>query len=361
MKFFRKRSVAAVIMVLAIVLAAGYGYSKRPAAAPAGGAALDTGLSTAALEQYIVDEAGILSSKTEKSLSVYNANWDKMAGSIIAVVATDGAGGSLEDAAWDWADRLQLGENDAILLMDVGAEDCCLLTSGAFTDRFNGAEDDYLDQYLYDDFMAGDYDEGVLALFGQVHLLFGSGSSNSPIYKTGGAVFKMGPVISIIVLIIVLWALCSAIDRARYNTWYRRYGGMAMPPVVYRPILWWHRPGSAWYRRRPAPPPPPPRGPRGPGGPGPGAGPRPPMGGGPAPRSSPPRSAPRSTPPRSGAPRTGSGSFSGGSRGGSFGSRSSGGSSRGGSFGSGRSGGGSFGGGSRGGGFGGGSRGGGRR
>ena len=151
-----------------------------------------------------------------------------------------------------------------------------------------------------------------------------------------------------VVLLVVLVLLFNCLDGIRYNSWSARYGGMAVPPVVYRPIFWWHRPGSAWFTRRRRPPPRPPRGPRPPmsGGPRP---PRPPMGG--------------STPPRSG-------SFGGGSRGGGFGRfpgsgsfgggrRGGFGGSRGGSFGGGSRGGGFGGGGSRGGGFGGGSRGGG--
>ena len=63
----------------------------------------------------------------------------------------------------------------------------------------------------------------------------------------------------VIVLLVVLLVLFSWIDSLRYSSWRGRYGTMAVPPVVYRPIFWWHRPGSRWYRRRHMPPPPPPR------------------------------------------------------------------------------------------------------
>ena len=332
MKLFKKKGVAIAVMVVAIVLSSAYGLYKRPAVtAPEGGAQLDTSLSTAAFRQYVVDQADVLSDKTEETVSLYNANWDQMAGSILAVVTvrTDGAE-TAEDLAWDWAGSLQLGENDAILVLDAGTGDYNLVASGRFYDLLSSQSGSYVDTYLYDDVQSGTYDQGVQALFGGLHLLMG----DTYAYRGTGAAGTAFAITGIIVLIVVLVAVFSVIDGIRYSLWFGRYGAMGVPPVVYRPILWWHRPGSAWYRRRRTPPPP--RGPRGPGGPG-GFGPRPPMGGGGA------------RPPRSGSFGGGRGGGFGGSRGGSFGG------GRGGSFGGGRSGG--FGG-SRGGGFGG-SRGGG--
>ena len=335
MKLFQKKGVAILVMVLAIALASVWGISHRPVVVtPEGGEALDTSLSTAYYREYIVDNANVLSENTEEALAVYDANWDEWSGSILAVVAEPFVSSTTEEAAWDWADRLKLGENDAILLLDIQGQDAYLLSSGEFYDRFGGTESNYLGAYLYEDFMAGNYDDGVENLFANVHLLFHDNAivpgTNNPIEVGGLAVL----------LILLLVLVFSWMDQMRYNTWYRRYGGMPVPPVVFRPILWWHRPGGSWWRRRR-----PPRPPRPPRGPGPSGGPRPPFGGG----SFGPR------PPRSGGSFGSHGSFGGGgfSRGGGFGgSRSGGGGfSRGGGFG-GRSGGGSFGGG-RGGGFGG--------
>ena len=326
MKFFKKKGVAIAVMVLAIVLSSLYGLYKRPeVTVPEGSDKLDESLSTAVFDQYVVDQANILSFRTEDTVCLYNANWDQMAGSILAVVTvrTDGAE-TAEDLAWDWAGSLQLGENDAILVLDAGTGDYNLVASGRFYDLLSGQSASYVDTYLYEDVQAEKYDEGVEALFGGIHLLM-SDTYAYPAVGTGGVIAS---VMSIAVLLVILLVVFSMLDSIRYSLWFGRYGHMGVPPVIYRPILWWHRPGSAWYRRRRNSPPP--RGPRGPGGFG---GPRPPMGGG----------TPR--PPRSG-------SF-GGSRGGSFGSGRSGsfGGGRGGGFGGSRGGG--FGG-SRGGGFGGG-------
>lgn len=368
MKLIKNRGFAAIVLVAAVVLSSLYGLSKAPAVTvPEGGVPLDTNLSTGYLSEYVVDEANILSSSTENTILLYDANWDQLSGSILAVVTVRSAGGSAEDAAWDWAARLELGENDAILLLDTGGQDCYLLPSGDFSSRLAGRESQYLNQYLYDDFMAGRYDQGVTALLGQIHLTFGGASGQTD--AGGGGVFGIiSALIPLIILLVVLVLLLNLIDGIRYNSWYGRYGTMTVPPVIYRPIFWWHRPGSRWYRRRYAPPPPPPRGPRGPG-PGPrppmgggprpprsggfGGGPRPPMGGGSRP-SSPPRPPMGGSRPSAGGGFGRPGSFGGSSGGGFGGSRpgSFGGGSRGGSFGGSRGGG--FGGGSRGGGFGGG-------
>lgn len=327
MKFFQKKSVAIAVMVLAIVLASAWGLGHRPVVlTPAGGDPLDTSLSTAYYRTFIVDNADVLSEKTEASLAVYDANWDEWSGSILAVVTVPFASTAAEEAAWDWADRLQLGENDAILLMDTGAQDAYLLTSGTFYDRFGGTESNYLGAYLYEDFMAGDYDKGVETLFAEIHLLF---HDNALVHGTNNPIEVGGLALLLVVILVLLFTM---LDSMRYNTWYRRYGTMPVPPVVFRPILWWHRPGGAWYRRRR-----PPRPPRPPRGPGPGTG-GARFGGSSGPR-----------PPRSGGASFGGGGFS---RGGGFGGGrvGGGGFSRGGGFGG--RGGGGFGGG-RGGGFGG--------
>lgn len=89
MKFFQKRGVAIVVLILAIVASSAWGLHKAPAVStPEGAEKLDPSLSTAAFEQYVRDDAGVLSDKTEEAIGLYNANWDKMFGSIMAVVTT---------------------------------------------------------------------------------------------------------------------------------------------------------------------------------------------------------------------------------------------------------------------------------
>lgn len=362
MKLLKNRAFAAIVLIAAIVLSSLWGLSRKPEVeVPEGGAPLDETVSTSYLDPYILDNAHVLSFRTEKMIGIYGANWDKMFGGILAVVTEDRVSGDLEDAAWDLAERIGsngLGENDAILLIDAGAGDYRLIASGRFYDRLAAQPASFVDGCLYEYAQKSDYDGGVTNLLGQLHLILTGGSYQEDAFFTGGAgVFSIiASLIPVIVLVIFLVVLFNTIDSIRYSSWYGRYGTMAVPPVVYRPIFWWHRPGSRWFRRRRPPsgghrPPPPPGGPGGPGGFG--GGPRPPMGGG----TRPPTGG-NTRPPMGGSSRPNP--PHGGSFGGSFGSGSFGGGPRGGSFGGGSRGG-SFGGGSRSGGFGGGSRGGGSR
>ena len=121
MKLFKSKPFAVVVMIAAILFACLYSSTTKPTVdVPAGAPELDESLSTAYFEEYIIDDANVLSAKTEKQLSAYNANWDQIAGRIIAVVTAKNVG-NVEDAAWDWAYELGLGENDAILMIDVGS------------------------------------------------------------------------------------------------------------------------------------------------------------------------------------------------------------------------------------------------
>ena len=132
MKFFQKRGVAIAVLILAIVASSAWGLHKAPAVStPEGGEKVDTSLSTAAFEQFVHDDAGILSDKTEETIGLYNANWDKMFGSIMAVVTTDSES-DMENAAYDCAMEMELGENDAVLLIAKQQQDYYLLASGDF-------------------------------------------------------------------------------------------------------------------------------------------------------------------------------------------------------------------------------------
>jgi len=282
----------------------------------------------------VVDDGKLFSSAEEKQLALYLANWDSRYHSVVAVVTVNNYYGSLEDYAYDQAYMLGLGDGDALIVLDGAAQDCYMATGTEFDARLMNSSmvSQYLNSYLYEPFMKGDYGEGMLSLFEHINYryyeVFASGDS----YYGGQSSSGGGDWILIVFILLIVLVVLNSIDQARYNTWYSSYGHMARPTVVYRPILFWHAPGSAWYRnRRRNPPPPPPRGPGGPGGFG---------GTGGFQNSS--RGSGFSG-------RTGSG-FGGGFSGGFGGSRGGGfsGGSRGGGFG-----GGGFSGGSRGGGFGG--------
>ena len=319
MKFLKKRPVAIVITVLAVVLGIGLGQlraNRAPAPPSTGETALDTSLSTAAYETWIWDEANVFSPSEEKNICLYNANWDQRYTSLLAVAAVNSVDGDIADYAYQLGNEIELGQGDALLVLDIGGQDAYLATGEDFANILlsDTQASTYLNLYLYEDFMAGNYGKGVLTFMAALN------DRHVEVFGVQRETDSSGGFFTLVFFLIILLIVLNAIDNARYNTYRTRYYGVVNPPYVFRPILFWHGPSYGWYRRRwaPPPPPPPPGGPRGPGGFG------------------------------------GTGGFTSNNRGGGFGSSSF----RGGGFG-GSSRGGGFGGSSRGGGFSGGSRGGG--
>ena len=246
MKLFKNKAFAIFVLIAAIALSSLYGISKAPEIRlPEGSVPLDESLSTYTFGQYVEDRAGVLSKKTMKAVCLYNANWDRMAGSILAVVTLGDKEetGSAEDLAWDWAETLQLGENDAILVINATNQDYSVVASGRFFDLLDAQSASFVDTLLEESIHKRDYDQAVLNLFGGLHQLFGMYQTDSYAGGAGMEVFRS--VLSVVVLLVVLVLLFNCLDGIRYNSWSARYGGMAVPPVVYRPIFWWHRPGSA--------------------------------------------------------------------------------------------------------------------
>lgn len=319
------------MLILAIVASSAWGLHKAPAVStPEGGEKLDPSLSTAAFTQYVRDEADILSDKTEEAVGLYNANWDKMFGSIMAVVTTESAN-DIENAAYDYAIEMQLAENDAILVIAKQQQDYYLLASGDFYDLLSGLSQSFVASCMADGVQKGDYDAAVRSLCAALHV-----ELSQQYQQSEAALDEAANGVMFIMILIIFFVLWIMLDGMRYRRYRRRYmmPGMGVPTVMYHPIFWGRRP---------------PRGPRPPCS----GGPRPPQGG----RGS--SSGNRRPPQQPRRPSGGSGNSFGGfgssGRGGGFGSGNFGGfggSSRGGGFG----GGGSFGGfgGSRGGGFGGG-------
>lgn len=317
-------------LIAAIVLAVVLGQVRKPLLTDTG---KDYALDESLVMNYTctLDNAGVLSKAEEKAIAVYDGNWNFRYGSIIVVATERNIQGNIDDYAYDLGEELELGRADGVLAIDVEGKEAYLAVGPDYP--LSGSQlTSYLDSYLYDAVQDGEVGRGVEELFAQLNMYYvdnyGTGENSA------GSSDLLAGLFAVLLLVLVLYLALSALERARYDAYRRRYYGIPNPPVVYRPIFFWHRPGSAWYRRNWTPPPPP-------------GGRRPP---------SPPR------PPRGGGGFFGGGSSSGGSRGGGFSGSSRGGgfssSGRGGGFSSGARGGG-FSGGSRGGGFGGGARGGG--
>ncbi len=253
---------------------------------------------------WIADQANVLSESTEDSLRSYDQSFDNNYSSVIAVATVSSTRGwEMEDYALKLADQWELGAKDLVLLLDIGGKDAYLLGGSAWTDL---EPSELLNQTMAADFYSGNYDSAVLSLFSAMSGWYPDhgGYARSDPYagynqQSHGNSSSFGGfsvILRIILIVLVIYLIVAAIERARYRRWYRDYGAMTAPAVVFTPIFPWHRPGSSWYNRMGHRPPPPPRpGPR-PGGPGP----RP---GGPAPRPNSYRPAPGPARPSSPLPR----------------------------------------------------------
>ena len=175
-----------------------------------------------------------------------------MAGSILAVVTVRSAD-DLDEAGYDWAYDLELGENDGILLLDTGDGSYRLLASGSFYDLLDTQSDSFVDTWLYHDVQSGDYDAAVLSLMGQLHVLFSQ--------RTDGVGDILGPFLLLLLFAFLLWFIFDGLRYRRYCRCYRM-PGMGVPTVRYYPVFW----GRSLYRPRPMrsyPPPVTPRRPTG--------------------------------------------------------------------------------------------------
>ncbi len=341
MKFFKKRAVAWVVLVLAVIGSVCIGLARKDSYL----AKQPTELLDVKYRQWICDDAGLLSDETKQLIEQYNANWDERYYAVVAVATVEHMNGwKDQEYAAALGKEWGLGANDMILLL-VKDGDWQVYRGDDVGRYMTDTQQQKLRSAIESTYYNGDFDGAVTAFFRQADVFYGQfGQQASNEYtnsndlgwtaktpasaKTGGV--SIGGVVLLIVAIFVVWVL---LDRVRYNRYRRRYI-LGTPVSVVRPVyypIFWGR------HMRPRAP----RQPRAPYG----GGPRPPVGGG---GYQPPRGGGNYRPPRS-TPRSG-GSFN--SRPGGFGGGGFGGGSRGG-----------FGGGSRGGrgGFGGGGFGGGHR
>jgi hypothetical protein len=261
MKFLQKTWVAVTITALMIAAAVGIGLIKGNDPAAQVTTDLDTTLNTGGYAQWIWDEAGVLSKGQEEQLCLFNANWVRRYDSLIAVAVLESVPGELDDYAYDLGEEIGLSSADAILVLDTDRKDAYMAVGPDYP-MSDSEISFYLTGYLYDGVMDGEFGRGVVELFNAVNGYyldnFGLGYLESGM--TGA---DTGSVFGFIVLFVFVLLVCTALDRRRYDTYRRRYYGVPNPPIVFRPILFWHGPGSRWYRRnwrKPTPPPPPSRG-----------------------------------------------------------------------------------------------------
>lgn len=254
MKLFQKTSVAVALTIIMIAAAIGIGQWRAASADPveetAQSTGLDSSLSTAAYTKWIDDQANVLTDQQEEQICLFNANWVKRYDSLIAVATRTSIDGNIDDYAYDLGVQIELAAADGILVINTSNGECYLAVGSDYP-MTDSQVSSYMDQYLYEDAMAGKFGDGVVKLFTGVNEFYvdqyglGYLSKGSSSYNS-----RTDTIISVIALVVILVVIASILDSLRYTSYRQRYYGVVNPPYVFRPILFWHGPGYGWYQRR---------------------------------------------------------------------------------------------------------------
>ena len=251
MKFYQRRSVALVVLILAVLGASIYGLSRRPASLPE-------------VEYYnwIADEAKLLAADTEAAIEKYNTAWNDKYYAVVAVAAVDNIRGwDREDFVYDLGEKWGLGANDMLLLIVeddhyyVGLGDNLLTMTDTQESKLRAA----IEEHYYD----GDFDAAVVSFFRQADVFYAqmavTSAYSGPNYEwvgTGGRDRLGMSIFGVILVVAVVFLVWAMLDKVRYNRYQRRV--RVTPGIVYYPIFW-GRPRRVVTPVRPVAPTPPPR------------------------------------------------------------------------------------------------------
>ena len=230
MKFYQRRGVALTVLVLAILFAAVYGFSKRPAELPK-------------VEYYnwIADEAKLLDADTEATIKKYNDAWNDKYYAVVAVATVDDIRGwNREDFVYDLGAEWGLGANDMLLLIVDGDHYYVGLGDNLLT--MTDTQESKLRTALEESYYAGDYDAAVTSFFRQVDVFYAQMAASSaytgPNYEwlasdNSGVGMSLFGVILVVTVVFLAWAM---LDKVRYNRYQRSV--RITPGIVYYPIFW---------------------------------------------------------------------------------------------------------------------------
>ena len=288
MKFYQRRSVAALVMVLALVGAVAIGQVKKPAAGS------EATTSIVGSYTYTIDKTNSISQDTAAHIEAMNNSLFAQTGAQIAVEVISTTGNTdIGTYAEQEFNRLGVGDkstNNGILLLlaldnyynNQPGGDYYVAWGSGFSSSEGNSIWSLANANMEQSFTAKDYDKAIRgtvdALIGYLADGYGvtvkenyipamaknystaSGyATRTEGYVEPAASSMIGGIFMMLIVLLILWVL---LDRMRYNRYRRRYmrPGMGIPTVMYYPIFW-GRP-----RRYRAPRPPRNRPPRGPGG-----------------------------------------------------------------------------------------------
>lgn len=279
MKAFQKRSVAALVLVAAIVAGIFIGQAKKPDPSVKGATNVKGSYN------YTIDKVDVISEKTRAHIDAINTSLFAQTGAQIVVEVVNTTGDdSISGFARSAFETRGIGSkerNNGILLVlalkntynGTASGDYYIAWGSGFSSSEGNSMDSIMKQNLESDFAAGNYDAGVRKTFDGLvsYLAEGYGvtvkenyvpavSSNYQViggsygtYNTGYVEpAAMTLVCRLLVMLGVLFALWIALDAVRWNRYRKRYilPDMERPTVWYYPIFWgrsWWQPGVPYW------------------------------------------------------------------------------------------------------------------
>ena len=249
MSFFKKRSVAVICCLLMVVLAFRIGRIKQPEQTY-----VPENLSSSihwgsenygSYLRFISDETKALNEQTLRDIAQINASLDYSYGSICGLgILDDLSGRDVEDAAFELADDLGLGEQDYFLLLDLGDRNW-YFAAGSEAQRYINHELEILVTSYMDDLLE-DPDDTIVEMYEDLRDWYQdnvpiSGEHASSTATNDGSGIGL---FFILVFLIFVISIFSSINRVR-----RRVNRT----VFYRPVVPFFMPGFHIHRRRPGP------------------------------------------------------------------------------------------------------------
>lgn len=253
MKFLKNKFVAIVLSALVVAGCLGYGWLQKPAE-----------VAQPAYNEWVYDGADMLSAETEALVAQYNSSWDASYGSVTAVATVPSTRNwDIYEYAVTMGERWGLGSHDQLLLIDEGGDQYYFVSSYEIEEDMGY---DRLRNIFYEEFEPaygnGSYDIAVQNLYstldGSYSQYLGAAVENDyseyyydsyydySDYNTAYA--SQSSISSVIVLLIIAFVIFNLIDKARYRSWYAR-GPIYRTSHVFMPLIFWRRPGGAWFRR----------------------------------------------------------------------------------------------------------------
>ena len=172
MKFFQKRSVAAVVMLLALAGSVAIGQAKKPAENLP-----EASTSVVGSYTYVQDEKGVLSDKTCAHIDAINASLFAQTGAQIAVEVISTTGNTdIADYTQQEFNRLGVGSaerNNGILLLlaldnyykGQPGGDYYIGWGSGFSSGEGSSINSIMNNYMESDFVKRSYDDAVLSTF----------------------------------------------------------------------------------------------------------------------------------------------------------------------------------------------------